>query len=192
MLKQSPHDTPDYWEALGRFVQKFADAEFVVHEFLWELTDRDSRVPAALFADRMALADSIKALPEVFALREKSGIGEKGLRKLLAQLGVISTVRNCILHNGTNFTKDGAESFRRLRRERKDGVPPPRYEVSIKTLKAMAADCHEITEHISRCSLFYTILGVPLRQRDEDEALALVWQYKVQPQPTARSNATKK
>jgi hypothetical protein len=177
-LKQ---DTPAYWRSLGRFVQQFADAEYFTHLLLWELVGMESGVAAAVFREQMWLSEAIDSLRKMYAVRVPHADAVAQTNRVLKQLQDISSLRNLLLHNGTEFSHSGAHTTRRLARLRDANARAPRYPMSEETLKAMTADCERIANFLASQTLAYSQANTPSEAVEMAIGMALGrhlnWEY---------------
>lgn len=168
------YNNPDYWQSLGKFVQSFSEVEREANFLLWQLTDDDVAVSAAIYRERMPISEVTKALERLYSVRLNVPDAVADFRRVMHQLQRITSLRNDLLHNGTTFTEQGAAIVKKLaaRRSRTDIQPAP---VSIDLLDSASHDCNLIAVSLwmqwqffeQRASVF-----IPLLTRDEG------WSYK--------------
>jgi hypothetical protein len=147
MANVNVHDTPAYWESLGRFVQAFATIERNFTAAILVLVDPDFRVSAPIVAP-LSLQQRINLTRQVFPVRRNRRELAEDCERVLSQMEVIASVRNLLLHNGTLFSDtDGATTARMLEGVLKPGKKPKPLSTSVEVLQALAADCVRIAQY---------------------------------------------
>src|ERR1019366_9965588 len=93
-----------YYEALGRFVQMFAEVEKLIAQTLWAYAGTKAEVAKIVFAGTQSdtTAGYIKA---VATNTNDETLAD--LENVLQQFGIIRSIRNDILHYGANFIAEG-------------------------------------------------------------------------------------
>jgi hypothetical protein len=171
---RSEYNTPEYWQRLGEFVQVFAEAELETHSMLWALTNRNEKIAAAIFPERMGLDDAITSLRRLYPLRVDDKDSVTLLVRVLDQLKCISVVRNKLLHNGATFTETGVAIVEKLKEMRKgDGKVTP-VPVPIDALAAMAKDCRQI----AFIMFGKTVLAITSKKDIERYFGTVTWEYR--------------
>ncbi len=98
----------DYFKALGKFIHEFSETESVLAAILEKMTEVDILVARALFSGVRAEA----ATKYIARLQEalKSPTEERNeIQAVFTQLGIITLIRNDIVHYGTDFYGPGPD-----------------------------------------------------------------------------------
>jgi len=178
-MESSPSSAPDsrapYYEALGRFVDAFADVETAITLVLWHYAATPHEIARAVFS-------GVRVDAAIQFIRRLSNVIEiprwDELDGVLAQLATINSVRNDLLHYGAKGSADGTLTvtnwFRALTTDRVKSYP-----ISPQILLDMTADLQKIilhlqTGHTGRHWLLPTAKMMILREP---------WRYKPGQQP---------
>lgn len=172
-----------YYEALGRFVQIFAEVERIV--WLTLVSYVEARLEIAkivLTAGKVAqCATHIKQIAAATnAPREK----RHDLEFIFNQLGIINGVRDLILHYGATSIAEGKGTVSNAWKAKAE---PQELPISADALLAMTDDLRKIIAHLA-----YRHLGQPrpkgaLSLGVLDEVLARPWRYKFPEQTKKQS-----
>lgn len=167
---------PNYWRALGQFIEAFSTCEAVVFDVLAFHAGVSIPIAKAVFSGiRMDAAINLinRIVTEVHAVAPERGAD---LAKLFSQLRSIMDVRNKIIHYGTFVTIDKG----RVASTARLALTPEKvqeHRASVEVLEAMTADIIRI----------YNALLWDLnrnRPSPSDPSLRDPWQYKPE-SPTA-------
>jgi hypothetical protein len=162
-----------YYEALGRFVQMFAEVEKVVTETLWAYSKTQTAVSKIIFAQTSIdqAAKFIKGLAAATGADEEKRID---LDDILRQFNVIKKARNGILHYGASLIAEGRATVSNAWKAKAE---PTEFPVSPRSLSEMRDDLRKIIAHLG-----YRHLGRP-RPRGTvgintlEEILQRSWRY---------------
>jgi hypothetical protein len=144
-MAHPPRET-GYWEALGRFVETYAELEQSISGALWSFSKASPQIAKALFSGTRAdaaskyinrILDSTKAKKEIKA----------EFNYLFSQLGHITDIRNLIIHHETVSSPRGWKiSNRRIALDRKRLKERP---ISATILGQMSDDLEKIIAHLT-------------------------------------------
>jgi|SRR5579872_4754387 len=185
-------ETPDgkervraYYEALGKFVDMFAQAEDAIARTLWHYAQTKSDIAKIIFSGVRANTSAKLAKQ----LAEATGVDAQTRKKLehtLQQLGIIGGARDNILHYGATLIAEGRGRVSNALRAKGE---PQEFPISPTILNEMTDDLLKIIFRLN-----YEHLGRPkprgaLGQTRLDELLRAPWQYKHPSQPKAHKAA---
>jgi hypothetical protein len=159
---------PNYWQALGQFIEVFSTCEGVVFSVFTFYADLTIPVAKALFArTRMEAAiDHILRLVEAHSMVDER---RAHLNKILSQLRLITEMRNRIIHYGSFVTSDKGRITTTART-----APTPEgaqeHRASVEVLRAMTTDVIRIYN-----ALLWDLN--PNRPSISDPSLREPWQY---------------
>ena len=189
------HETPEgkeriraYYEALGRFIDTFARVETIVTHTLWAYAKTSPQIAKVIFAGARIDIGShyIKQLAEATNAPQDK---RDDLAYVLQQLGIVSGVRNQILHYGASGVAEGNAMVSDALRAKGE---PNVFPISPELLSDMRADLSKIIIHLA-----YRHLGRPMPRGEIgrtliDAVLKHPWQYKHPTTPkTQRARAEK-
>jgi hypothetical protein len=168
-----------YWLALGRFIEQFALTETMVHFALRTISGVSLETARAIFSGVRMNA----ALGLITRLAETNRLPAALKRELAdasAQLGLITRIRNDILHAENDLMENGDL---RLTNERAAHTSENlRIQcISAATLDDMTADLSKASAHIGLVAWWQNEHIELMRERDA-AVLARAWRYKPPPQ----------
>lgn len=141
----------EYYEALGRFVDMFARAETAVTLTLRHYAKTSPEVSKIIFAGTRTNAGS-KIIKQIANATGVSQELRKDLEDVFNQLGIITGVRNAVLHYGTE-----PESVAMGNAIVSDAIKakgePTTFPISPKALNEMTADLNKIIAHLDQSHL---------------------------------------
>lgn len=182
--KEGRQNEDAYYEALGRFVQMFAEAEAVVAQTLWAYAGTQPEVSKIVFAGTQTEHGSnyIKAIAKAI---NASADHQADLEDVFQQFGIIRGARNDILHYGATGIAEGQAVVSNAWKAKDK---PKVFPISPLALSEMTEDCRKIILHLA-----YGHLGRP-RPKGQATVLLLVsvlqspWRYKHPPQSSSKTN----
>lgn len=176
-----------YYEALGRFVQMFAEVERVMAQTLWHYAGTKQNVAKIVFAGTQSdtAANYIKAVAKTTGVNEESN---QDLENILQQFGIIRGARNDILHYGATSIAEGKGIVSNAWKAKTE---PTIFAISAESLQHMESDLRKIIAHLG-----YRHLGRPrprgaLGQFALEQALQRPWHYKHRAQPKLQTKTVK-
>lgn len=181
----------NYFEALGRFVDAFAEMETAMALTFWKFADVPRDIARAVFSGVRAkeAADQCRRIMEATGSTKKDF---EDFKYLTDRLGLLNSARNDIIHYGAfSIGSDGAYVTNAIKAHVEKKVTE--FPVSPKILDQMRADAVKITFHLE-----YEYLGrawprSALARAALERALQSPWQYKHQPrQPKRAADKDKK
>jgi hypothetical protein len=139
---------PDYYRALGRFIEEYAEAELAMSSLLWSMARVRPEIARAIFSGTRSDAAS-KYINRLFDVREDSFRDLRPEFEMVStQLGHIRDARNLIIHNETVRGSDG-EPFlitnRHVALDKKRLIERP---ISAAILHQMTCDVKKIVAHL--------------------------------------------
>jgi hypothetical protein len=142
-----PDNTPEYWQSLGRFVQKFSESEVRLNVLLW-ITVNTNRDWGRIIFNGAPIERVVEMLRKLFPLKYTGTTPERveELERVLDQFSIIQRLRNMLLHNGTSFLPDGAVTKKAPARTM--GGPTEEIRLSAEILQAMIADLNRINQYV--------------------------------------------
>lgn len=172
-----------YYEALGRFVQIFAEAEKLVWQTLVHYAGISHEVAKiVLTAGKIdQCATHIKQIAAAInAPKEK----RDDLELVLQQLGIINGVRDAILHYGATAIAEGRGKVSDAWKAKSE---PKEFPISDTALAEMADDARHIIAHLA-----YHHLGRPWPRAAQnisflEQVLQRPWRYKHPSRPITRT-----
>lgn len=183
---------PDYYRALGKFIEEYAEAEFAMLSLLWSLTRVRAPIGRAIFSGTRS-ADATKYINRIFDV-SSSRISKlrNDFEPVAAQLGHIRDARNLIIHNETVRGKDGQPLMVTNRRVALDKERLIERPISATILREMTEDLEKVTAHF--ILLLFRAERMPEREisvfrEAYEKELRASFQYK--PPPTPHMKQTK-
>ncbi|MBM3530148.1 MAG: hypothetical protein FJX62_18855 [Alphaproteobacteria bacterium] len=167
--KEGKERLRDYYEALGRFVDKFSRVEAAITRTLWHYAKTSPEIAKIVFSG--AKLDSstqyIKQIAKATNVRQEL---RDDLDDVFQQLGIINGVRNGVVHYGAEFVAEGNAIVSDALKAKGE---PYSFPISPDALNDMTADLDKIIAHLKTQHLndhrSYTILGNPMHSS---------WRYK--------------
>lgn len=159
----------DYWPELGRFIHNFSGVERILFYLVVKLSDASDEVGKAAFSGLRVdgAKDTINRILE--AKGDETTMA--ALAPTFAQIGVIATVRNSIVHWGAESTSDGllSHNFRIA------SAPSRRrsYAVSPTIMKTLTSDLETIQSR-----LVHVLYPDAFTPEAADRVHAWPWRYK--------------
>lgn len=169
-----------YYESLGRFVDMFAGVETAITLTLRKYAKTAPEIAKIVFS-RTSLAQSCALIKELAQATGSAPELREDLTSVLKQLGIITEVRNSVLHNGAKSVAEGQGLVSNALRAKK---VPMEFPISPEALDKMTSDLRLIAVHLN-----YRHLG-RAKPRSEyaadvlDEALQSPWNYEHVSKPT--------
>lgn len=166
---------PDYFRALGKFVEAFSIAETLLFIHFVLLAEIDPKVARAVFAG-IRCEVMIANIRHIWTVRPPSIEVVKELDPVLKQLKKISNVRNSVVHHMVLSTDEGLFSSNYMRALTPEHIVA--YRVSSELLGNMSKDLKKIGLHLSACT-FAPSSAVGVRQMWQ-LVLERAWLYKAE------------
>jgi len=172
-----------YWQALGKFIEDFAGAEYAMSEVLRKYAGVSQHVGKAIFSGTKSDA-AIKLIERIWAVHDPGETVKAELRSAFAQFRAINNVRNIAIHYGSHKRPEKGRFVSTLR----NALTPDRVNearVSSAILGQMSDDLFKISVHCWRRAFRLK----PNRQ--DSGILRRAWRYKPPPnqnQSTKKSN----
>ena len=167
-----------YYEALGRFVDKFSRVEAAMTLTLWHYAKTPPEVSKVIFTSDK-VDGCITKIKQVTKVSNVDIALQDDLAAVFQQLGIINGVRNDVLHYGAEFVAEGKAIVSDALKAKGD---PYVFPISPTALDQMTADLDKVIAHLKTLHLgdrrAYTILGNPMHS---------AWQYKHPVPPRAPS-----
>lgn len=175
------HQTPEgmrreqeYYEALGRFVQIFAEAEQVAAQTLWAYAKTERAIATVIFGGTR-IEQGSDYLKHLIRLGVVPSERVADLQAVLSQLSTINKVRNHLLHYGTEGIAEGKGVVSDAWRAK---AQPTEFPISVDVLGKMQGDLRKIIAHLG-----YRHLGRPWPKAANnvellEQTLQRAWQYK--------------
>jgi hypothetical protein len=158
-----------YYEALGRFVDKFSRVEAAMTLTLWHYAKTPPEVSKVIFTSDK-VDSCITKIKQVAKVYEVDTALQNDLEVVFQQLGIINGVRNDVLHYGAAFVAEGKGIVSDALKAKGE---PYVFPISPTALDQMTADLDKIIAHLKTVHLGdhadYTILGNPVHSP---------WRYK--------------
>ncbi|HEV7658418.1 MAG TPA: hypothetical protein VGO55_01105 [Allosphingosinicella sp.] len=165
-----------YWASFGRFINRFAETEQRLHSLLWEISGASIEVARAAFGD--ARYDKIVTL--INRINDSRGEDEHPLfRRAVEQMGLISRMRNDLVHLGIALTDKGGMVSNHVK------AMPGRakaFTITADMLDKMTADLKVITACITVCHIDRFGLPPDARELPFRDVAQRPWMYKPPPQ----------
>ena len=98
--------SPEYYEALGRFVVDFTEIEGALQRALWHLSNVKSPVAQAIYSGVRA-DDACNKITRIGEAENWSDERRAAWKVIADRLGILRTLRNDLLHYGTDWQLDG-------------------------------------------------------------------------------------
>jgi hypothetical protein len=174
-----------YYEALGRFVQIFAEVEKLVWQTLVHYVGTSHEV-AKIVLTAGKVDQCAKYIKQVAAAVNVPKEKRDDLELVLQQLGILNGVRDSILHYGATAIAEGRGTVSNAWKAKAE---PTEFPISDTALAEMADDARQIIAHLA-----YRHLGRPWPRAASniaflEEVLQRPWQYKY---PSQLNSQTKK
>jgi hypothetical protein len=184
LLGKPDKETDEYLQALGTFIQGFADTELALQEALWRLARLKPPIAQAVLSGVRTEA-AISLINRIADAKSWSNKRKAQFKHVFDQLQAINRLRNDILHHGSHLQKDGTwlstnQKFVHVLAKTR------RVTVTKTGLEQATGDLFEI-----RCRL--VLLLHPSKKAREvfSKVLTPAWRYKSAPQGRkARMNRT--
>lgn len=167
----------EYYSALGRFIDMFAQVEIAVNFTLWHYSKTSTDIAKIIFSgDRVdSSSQYIKQIAEATGARREL---RDDLKHIFDQLGVISGNRNHIVHYGAQSIADGEGMVSNAFKAKGD---PKEFPISPTALNEMTADLRKISFHLR----YVHYSGINLHMNchaggldNLNEILRAPWRYK--------------
>lgn len=182
-MKKTIAGGPGYFEALGRFIEEYAEVEQALSGLLWSVAKVSMPVARAIFSGTRSEAAG-QYINRILEVTKGKKILKRDLPLMLVQLKLIREARNLIIHNETKRKRDQVVSVtnRRIALNKRALHERP---MSPEILRQMTADLERITAHL--IMLLFCDDKVPKRQiamvkRAYESELNAAWQY-IPPKP---------
>lgn len=174
-----------YYEALGRFVQIFAEVEKLVWQTLVHYAGVSHEV-AKIVLTAGKVDQCAKYIKQIAAAINVPKEKRDDLESILQQLGILNGVRDAILHYGARAIAEGRGTVSDAWKAKAE---PKEFPISDTALTEMADDARQIIAHLA-----YRHLGRPWPRAAQnisflEQVLQHPWRYKY-PSPT--NSRTKK
>lgn len=204
---------PDYWQALGEFVETFATTEICLFYYLVRTAHLEASIARALFGTDRAESYATR-IGRIWQVAPPSESLRQELEPVLNQFHAINSTRNIIIHYASHAnyfaeprtTSEGdqrvtSEGDRRVTRgtvhrissdivRAIDPERPRRRTVSAQIVRDMSADLHKIGRHLM--SLYaYSKESFDVRA-DAMPELRNAWRYIPEPAPPPKSHQRQK
>lgn len=183
--KEGQEHLQAYYDALGRMVQMFAEAERTVTQTLWYYANTKAEIARIAFAgvNVEAATGYIKQLATVTGASQKS---RDDLENVLQQFGIIRGVRNDILHYGATDIAEGRATVSNAWKAR---VEPTVLPISATALNEMDDDLRKIIAHLGYLHLGRAWPRGALGQHLLERVLQSPWRYKRPSQTKSQTKA---
>ena len=124
-----------YWLALGRFINCFSNIEQSLHTYLWMLSQVEVSVLRAILPDAR-MNNVVSAINKI--IQSRADTEHPLYRRAVEQIGIISKVRNQIVHYPSGLTDKGLLISNAIK-----AMPGKAVEatVTIQTIDDMSEDC---------------------------------------------------
>jgi hypothetical protein len=170
------HETPEgkeriraYYEALGRFVDKFSRVEAAVTRTLWHYAKTPPEIAKISFSG-VKVEGGMQFIKQLAAATNASKELQDDLADVFQQLGIINGARNDVLHYGAEFVAEGNAIVSDALKAKGE---PYTFPISPTALDHMTADLDKIIAHLKQIHLepnaLRVILGSPVHSP---------WRYK--------------
>lgn len=136
---------PAYWQALGSFIESFANIELVMFGLLAVYAKVSNKQTRALFSGTRVDA-AIKLIRRLIAVEDPGELQRKELEIVFAQLSAINEARNDIVHYGSMVTTEGRMTTNISRAHLAENVTWR--PISTDVVNAMTEDLHKIRTHL--------------------------------------------
>lgn len=168
-----------YYLGLGRFIDKFAKIEICVQMLLWHLSEVHPRTAQAIFSGTKT-DTAVSFIRRIFESRHEEL--PEILSNAFAQLSIISTVRNDLVHYGAQYD----EEAKLIASNALVALPGKERKIPIsrRVLEHLWGDL--VTIEYCLNAYFFSIrpdLTTPSVAEKYSEAAQTPWQYKQPPQP---------
>jgi hypothetical protein len=175
---------PAYWQALGEFIEAFAQTETLLFNYLIALIGVSHAVGRALFSgDHVdALVDTVRRVAR--ASPPDRDIVEK-LEPALTQFKIINTTRNSIVHYVSMVASDKGRISSNITRAR-SAEQVIEFRASLDSLREMTTDLERVSQVFLYCQLTSRAGGPRVPQLAREDlvnqltALSAAWLY-IQP-----------
>lgn len=158
-----------YYEALGRFVDKFSRVEAAMTLTLWHYAKTPPEVSKVIFTSDK-VDSCITKIKQIAKVSNVDSALQGDLEDIFQQLGIINGVRNDVLHYGAEFVAEGNAIVSDALKAKGE---PYVFPISPTALDQMTTDLDKIIAHLKTLHLgdshAYTILGNPMHS---------AWRYK--------------
>jgi hypothetical protein len=142
--KEGKQRLQEYYSALGRFIDMFAQVETAVAFTLWHYAKTQPNIAKIIFSgDRIDSSSKyIKQLAEATNVAYDLQID---LKYVFDQLGIITVVRNDIVHYGANSIAEGSGLVSNAFKAKKE---PKEFPISPASLDDMTSDLLKVSFHL--------------------------------------------
>jgi hypothetical protein len=181
---------PDYWQALGEFIEAFASAETMLFQLLI-LSAKMRHDSARALLSGIHVDQMISLVRRVWQVMPLDADVTRKLSGVLEQFKIISDMRNSMVHYVSFVTRDKGRVSSNVTRALTDRHLHER-RISPTIMQDMTNDIHKISDH-----LVYAVSATanPKIARDDlasrFPALAASWRYKP-PEDQSRSVPTRR
>jgi hypothetical protein len=172
---------PEYWRGLGQLIETFGHMEARLFELLAHLSGLTLPMARAVFRNART-DDMIQHVQRIGQVKANAAADE--LQVLFAQLRVIATIRNSLVHFPSDSATEG--DARISTNESRQTMPEKAtaHRVSPEVLADMTADLERITFHFHLLAYYQTS---PDQRRERLAMLFGAWRYKSPPTPPPKS-----
>ena len=178
-------DDPLYWQALGKFIEKYASTEAVIFNTLASCCGISIKTAQSIFSGTR----TIQAMEFLRRINEANNITDEKQRELeeyvFPQLANITALRNHLLHYGSFVTSDAGRISSDISRAH---TPKKIREMrtSVEILEHAIRDIEKINSHLIS---HLVLVNAPFDQRARIfPNLLAAWQYKHQLSPPKKAH----
>jgi hypothetical protein len=183
----NPESTNDYFLALGRFIDKFAQVEKELLQLMRIFCRVPENIARAVFSGvrtDAATGYMTRVLTVQLLHPRVDQIIRKDVQYIFTQLGHINAARNSIVHYGTEFNETGYLTSNRAVALTVDRIRET--PVSADIIAAMTFDLEKIGWHLRRLTIWYVAeTQLPNLEKDGATFLRASWRYKP-PRPASQ------
>ncbi len=163
-----------YYEALGRFIQMFAEVERIVALTFWAYAQTKPEIAKIVFSG--VHLDHVRGFIKQLAEATKaSDDAQADLEYVLAQLSDIEKARNGILHHGASEIAEGRGLVSNAWKAKAE---PTEFPISADDLVHMEADLRKIVAHLNYRHLGTSPPTGGHEMNTLDQTLWRAWQYR--------------
>lgn len=112
----SPEERRLYWEALGKFVEKFSQIEWQVAMVFWHSCGISYEIASIVFSGTNLEAAKTNIM-KILDIKPIYGLNHKETEEIFSQLTAIQSMRNRILHYGVLQDENGNPRFLSSRKD---------------------------------------------------------------------------
>jgi hypothetical protein len=176
----------EYYVALGRFIDMFAQVEIEVNFTLWHYAKTSTEISKFIFSgDR--IDNSAQYIKQIAEATKVAKALRNDLKDIFDQLGIISGNRNHIVHYGAQSIAEGKGMVSNAFKAKGD---PKEFPISPIALEEMTTDLRKISFHLRYVHYSGSHLHMRSQAGDLDklnEILLSPWRYKHPPQKKSQS-----